>query len=67
MAERQASLRVAGRQMQSEDHLPVVRQNAELSDFKARELPAPVYEGFTEGFDTRDLKEAETLISELAS
>ena len=31
MAERQAGLHMAGRQMQSEDHLPVVRQNAELT------------------------------------
>ena len=34
---------------------------------QARELLAPVYGWFTEGFDTRDLKEAETLINELAS
>jgi predicted ATPase len=34
---------------------------------EARELLAPVYGWFTEGFDTRDLKEAETLINELAS
>jgi hypothetical protein len=31
MAERQAGLHMAGRQMQSEDHFPVVRQNAELT------------------------------------
>jgi hypothetical protein len=29
---------------------------------QARELLAPVYGWFTEGFDTRDLKEAETLL-----
>jgi predicted ATPase len=34
---------------------------------QARELLAPVYGWFTEGFDTRYLKEAETLINELAS
>jgi predicted ATPase len=34
---------------------------------QARELLAPVYGWFTEGFDSRDLKEAETLINELAS
>jgi predicted ATPase len=28
---------------------------------------APVYGWFTEGFDTRDLKEAEALLEELAS
>ncbi len=34
---------------------------------QARELLAPVYGWFTEGFDTRDLKEAKSLLSELAS
>ena len=33
---------------------------------QARELLAPVYGWFTEGFDTRDLKEAKTLLTELA-
>jgi predicted ATPase len=33
----------------------------------ARELLAPVYGWFTEGFDTRDLKEAKTLLEELSS
>ena len=33
---------------------------------QARELLAPVYEWFTEGFDTGDLKEAKTLLDELA-
>ena len=32
---------------------------------EARELLAPVYGWFTEGFDTRDLKEAKTLLEEL--
>jgi predicted ATPase len=32
---------------------------------QARELLAPVYEWFTEGFDTRDLKEARALLEEL--
>jgi hypothetical protein len=31
-----------------------------------RELLAPVYGWFTEGFDTRDLKEAKALLEELA-
>jgi predicted ATPase len=31
----------------------------------ARELLVPVYGWFTEGFDTRDLKEAKTLLEEL--
>ena len=34
---------------------------------QARELLAPVYGWFTEGFDTRDLKEAKKLLQELAS
>jgi predicted ATPase len=34
---------------------------------KARELLAPVYGWFTEGFDTRDLKEAKELLEELAA
>jgi len=33
----------------------------------ARELLAPVYGWFTEGFDTRDLKEAKALLDELSS
>ena len=34
---------------------------------QARELLAPVYEWFTEGFDTRDLKDAKALLEELAA
>ncbi|MFY9958476.1 hypothetical protein [Bradyrhizobium sp.] len=33
---------------------------------EARELLAPVYEWFTEGFDTFDLKQAKALLAELA-
>ena len=33
---------------------------------QARELLAPVYGWFTEGFDTRDLKEAKSLLDALA-
>jgi predicted ATPase len=33
---------------------------------QARELLAAVYGWFTEGFDTRDLKEAKELLEELA-
>ena len=33
---------------------------------QARDLLAPVYGWFTEGFDTRDLKEARALLEELA-
>jgi predicted ATPase len=34
---------------------------------QARDLLAPIYGPFTEGFDTRDLKEAKALLQELAS
>jgi predicted ATPase len=34
---------------------------------QARELLAPVYGWFTEGFETRDLKEAKALLQELAA
>jgi predicted ATPase len=34
---------------------------------EARDLLAPVYGWFTEGFDTRDLKEAKKLLDELSS
>ena len=34
---------------------------------EARELLAPVYGWFTEGHDTRDLKEAKALMEELAA
>ena len=33
---------------------------------EARELLAPIYGWFTEGFDTRDLKEAKALLADLA-
>jgi len=33
---------------------------------EARELLATIYSWFTEGFDTKDLKEANALLSELA-
>jgi predicted ATPase len=32
---------------------------------QARELLAPIYNWFTEGFDTLDLKEAKALLAEL--
>jgi predicted ATPase len=35
--------------------------------YEARELLAPVYGWFTEGFNTRDLKEAKALLEELAA
>ena len=33
---------------------------------QARELLGPLYGWFTEGFDTRDLKEAKAMLEELA-
>jgi predicted ATPase len=33
---------------------------------EARDLLAPVYGWFTEGFDTQDLKDAKALLNELA-
>ncbi len=33
---------------------------------EARELLAPIYEWFTEGFDTADLQEAQALLDQLA-
>ena len=34
-------------------------------DLEAYELLAPVYEWFTEGFDTADLQDAKSLLDEL--
>jgi predicted ATPase len=34
---------------------------------QARDLLAPLYGWFTEGFDTRDLKEAKALLEQLAA
>jgi predicted ATPase len=34
---------------------------------EARKLLAPIHGWFTEGFDTRDLKEAKALLDELAA
>ena len=42
----------------------VWREQGRRSD--ARELLAPVYGSFTEGFDTADLKDAKALLDELA-
>jgi predicted ATPase len=38
-----------------------------FSPDEARELLAPVYGWFTEGFDTLDLKEAKALLEEVAA
>jgi hypothetical protein len=37
----------------------------EIAPAARRDLLAPVYEWFTEGFDTPDLKEAKALLEEL--
>jgi hypothetical protein len=53
---------------------PIFRRRSELrspsgapSAQQARELLAPVYAWFTEGLDTRDLKDAKVLLEELAA
>jgi hypothetical protein len=43
------------------------RNDGVSSLLEARELLAPVYGWFTEGFDTLDLKEAKALLDELSS
>jgi predicted ATPase len=43
-----------------------VGQHNQRKHDKARDLLAPVYGWFTEGFDTPDLREAKALLDELA-
>ena len=71
-----ASLRSAGALLYEPWHLwYLAMAYAELGQLwrdqgkrdEARELLAPVYGWFTEGFDTRDLKDAKALLDELAS
>jgi class 3 adenylate cyclase/tetratricopeptide (TPR) repeat protein len=60
---------------QQKDLLPELRAATGLAKLwqdrgrcrEARELLAPVYNWFTEGFDTLDLKEAKALLAELAA
>jgi hypothetical protein len=47
-------------------HSRSVPRNHQGKPQQARKLLASVYGWFTEGFDTRDLKEAEALLEELA-
>ena len=66
------ALRVAHQQQQKSYELRAATSLARLwrSQGKvqqARGLLAPVYGWFTEGFETRDLKEAKALLAELAS
>ena len=64
------ALRVAHQQQQKSHELRAAMSLARLwrnqgKVQQARELLAPVYGWFTEGFDTRDLKEAKALLEEL--
>jgi predicted ATPase len=66
----QEALRVARRQQAKSYELRAATSLARLwgeqgRRAKARELLAPVYGWFTEGFDTADLKAAKTLLDEL--
>jgi predicted ATPase len=66
------SLAVAGEQQANSWELRAAMSMARLwrdqgKRDDARELLAPVYGWFTEGFDTRDLKEARALLDELAA
>ena len=66
----EAALRVAQRQQAKAYELRAAMSMARLwrdqgKPQQARELLAPVYGWFTEGFDTRDLKEAKALLEEL--
>ena len=66
------ALAVACRQSAKLFELPAATSLARLwrdqgKPQQARELLAPVYGWFTEGFDTLDLKEAKALLEELAS
>jgi predicted ATPase len=45
--------------------LSLLRSALSKLDGLPRELLAPVYEWFTEGFDTADLKDAKALLDEL--
>jgi hypothetical protein len=58
IAERNYSLRIS---------VHVLVTKAEALDGQARDVLAPVYGWFTEGFDTRDLKEAKALLDHLVT
>jgi len=65
------ALEIARRQSAKSLELRAVMSLARLSRqqgkcAEARELLAPTYQWFTEGFDTADLKEAKVLLNELA-
>ena len=67
----EGALRVARRQQAKSNELRAATSLAQLwgeqgRRAEARDLLAPVYGWFTEGFDTADLKEAKELLDELA-
>jgi predicted ATPase len=67
----EAALRVAQRQQAKSYELRAATSMARLwrdqgKRDEARDLLAPVYGWFTEGFDTLDLKEAKALLDELS-
>jgi predicted ATPase len=68
----QQALAVAGRQQAKSLELRAAINLARLwqqqgKQVEARDLLAPIYGWFTEGFDTADLQEAKTLLEELGS
>jgi len=67
----QQAIRIAQAQQAKSLELRAVRDLARLwgeqgPAHRSRELVAPVYGWFTEGFDTADLKEAKALLDQLA-
>jgi predicted ATPase len=67
----QQAIRIAQAQQAKSLELRAVRDLARLwgeqgRRTEARDLVAPVYSWFTEGFDTADLKEAKALVDQLA-
>ena len=67
----QRALRLARQQQTKSWELRAAMSKARLwrdqgNARRARKLLAPVYGWFTQGFDTRDLKEAKALLEELA-
>jgi len=67
----QAALRIAQKQQAKSYELRAATSLAQLwgdqgRRTEARDLLAPIYGWFTEGFDTADLKEAKALLDELA-
>ena len=58
--------KLAGAALATPEPTPVTPARRRKRD-EARELLAPVYGWFTEGFDTLDLKEAKALLDELSS